>query len=674
MSEDRKRDNGCNQRGIDCNGGADRIDVCTIEPSSIRCDLIDGLPIHQLTKYCEEAGEDKKIYPVSLIQAIFDGKTGIRLDKILSMCNAIYLTYEGDFEHTVAKVQGVQRRKGLIVTYKDITNTISTIRYKSDDLSDEAWNDVDNWEGWSFDTASSDLMDMITAIFSNIEDYPDIYDAINNQIRLVLQDIFTNINNYPAVKQLIVDTTEDNIGDVLADIFAHLNNYPQVKTAFNNAFRTYINNVFGNVNNYPEVVAVIEDAVKDVFENIDDYSNLKNLIESLVNDQFYFFNITNDTSEWYSSSKTFNDYTRYSISESVYEELYDAIVAGKTIIIYANHATKASRVSTARVKNKDVYLQYFIRINETQTSDTTDNKPDVRPEFIIVNVIINAYNNSNNYVGEYIIVRYGFDSFVEYNSNKPNGIPKLNNDGKVAYEQLYPEVVGYEKEFVDQYSPNIGPTQVTVDANEYVTVYSPCMQLTITGGVSHYEEKGTRLVRGNFAGKSYVDVYLFNGATNINVTLDGLKFVPGAQAILTEGARYRFEIFEGFVDVKKIDTEAVSNVIAVVAPASVASNLPEHDDGSKFLNVTYKDMYGITKTEEFDLVYNDETLGSEYYTGLLYIYGDILGQNGIQNLNINTIFTDLPNLSVTVTKDNGVTFTKGSSATTYYYSGRVTLS
>ena len=194
MSEDRIRNNGCNQRAIDCNGGADRIDVCTIEPSSIRCDLIDGLPIHQLTKYCEEAGEDKKIYPVSLIQAIFDGKTGIRLDKILSMCNAIYLTYEGDFEHTVAKVQGVQRRKGLIVTYKDITDTIATVRYKSDDLSDEAWNDVNNWEGWSFDTASSDLMDMITAIFSNIEDYPDIYDAINNQIRLVLQDIFTNIN------------------------------------------------------------------------------------------------------------------------------------------------------------------------------------------------------------------------------------------------------------------------------------------------------------------------------------------------------------------------------------------------------------------------------------------------------------------------------------------------
>lgn len=674
MSEGRIRDNGCSQRNINCGGSVDGIDVCFVTPSTISCDLVDGVPIHQLTKYCEEVGEDKKIYPISVIQAIFDARTGIRLDKVLSMCNAIYLEYEGDFEHTVSKVQGVQRRKGLIVTYRDITNTVSTIRYKSTDLSDEAWNNSDNWEGWSFDTASSDLLDMITSIFSNIEDYPEIYDALKNQINLVVQDVFGNINNYPTVKQLIVDTTEDNLGDVLADIFAHLNNYPQVKTAFDDAFGRYINNVFGHVNNYPQVVNAIKAGVADVLDNLDQHPDLKAIIENAVNSRFYFLDLPSVSSQRYDPNKVFNDYTRRNISKTVYDELTAAITAGKTIVLYTTHATKSSRVVTTRIEGKDIYLQYFVRVNETETTDPTDNKPDIRPEFIIINIIINGYNNSNQYVGEYIVVGYGFDNFVKYNSNKSNGVLALNTDGKIGYEQLYPEVIGYEKSFVDQYSPNIGPTQVTVDANEYVTVYSPCMNLTITGGVSHYEEKGTRLVKGNFAGKSYVDVYLFNGASNISVTLNGLKFVPGAQAILTEGARYRFEIFEGFVDVKKIDTDAVSNVIAIVAPTSVASSLPEHDDGSKFLNVTYKDIYGVTKTEELDLVYNDETPGSEYYEGLLYMYGDVLGQSGIQNLDVNTIFTDLPNLSVSVTKDNGVTFTKGSSATTYYYSGRVMLS
>lgn len=588
MSEDRIRNNGCNQRGIDCNGGADRIDVCTIEPSSIRCDLIDGLPIHQLTKYCEEAGEDKKIYPVSLIQAIFDGKTGIRLDKILSMCNAIYLTYEGDFEHTVAKVQGVQRRKGLIVTYKDITDTIATVRYKSDDLSDEAWNDSDNWEGWSFDTASSDLMDMITAIFSNIEDYPEIYDAISEQIRLVLQDIFTNINNYPAIKQLIVDTTEDNLGDVLADIFAHLNNYPQVKTAFNNAFRTYINNVFGNVNSYPEVVAVIEDAVKDIFENIDDYSNLKNLIESLVNDQFYFFSITNDASELYSSSKRFNDYTRHSVTKTVYDELYAAIVAGKTIIIYANHATKASRVSTARIKSKDVYLQYFIRINETQSSDTTDNKPDVRPEFAIFNVIINAYDNSNNYVGEYIIVRYDFESFVDYNSNKPNGIPKLNNDGKVAYEQLYPEAFGYDSaEWVGRVD------SVKIKPNEYVYVTGTGSPIAIEWDNT---DDVTRILNSGKMYKTYIDWYVAD-TTISSITLpSNVTWVDSAPTVGQK--RYRIEIFGEKASWEIIGTEPTNDkILLYIDSEAIYQALPEDENGQKYLTLRYYNLHGVLVEE-----------------------------------------------------------------------------
>ena len=679
MSEGRIRDNGCSQRNINCGGGVDGIDVCSVTPSTISCDLVDGVPIHQLTKYCEEAGEDKKIYPISVIQAIFDGRTGIRLDKVLSMCNAIYLEYEGDFEHTVSKVQGVQRRKGLIVTYKDITNTISTIRYKSDDLSDESWNNSDNWEGWSFDTVSSDLLDMITAIFSNIEDYPEIYDALKNQINLVVQDVFGHINNYPAIKQLIVDTTEDNLGDVLADIFAHLNNYPQVKAAFNDAFGRYINNVFGHVNNYPQVLNAIKAGVADVLDNIDQHPDLKAIIENAVNSRFYFLDLPSVISQRYNPNKVFNDYTRRNISKTVYNELTAAITAGKTIVLYTAHATKSSRVVTTRIVGKDIYLQYFVRVSETETTDPTDNKPDIRPEFIIINVIINGYDNSNQYVGEYIVVGYVFDTFAKYHGNKANGIVVLNADGKIAYEQLYPEVIGYEKIFEDEYFGNIGNVDITVDANEYITIYHPCMQLDITGGVSHYEEKGTRLVTGNFAGKSYVDVYLFNGASNIQVNLIGLKFIPGAQAVISDSARYRFEIFEGFVDVKKIDTEAVSNAIVVNTNMSAGAQLPEHDDGTKFLNATYRDINGITKTEEFELTYYHEVvpqlqIDEEGYRGELHVYGNTLGQSGIQNLDINTIFTDLPNLGVTITKDNGVTFTKGSSATTYYYSGRVTLS
>lgn len=44
------------------------------------------------------------IYPLTVIQAIFDGKTGTRLDRILASCNSVYLTWEGTFADTVNKL------------------------------------------------------------------------------------------------------------------------------------------------------------------------------------------------------------------------------------------------------------------------------------------------------------------------------------------------------------------------------------------------------------------------------------------------------------------------------------------------------------------------------------------------------------------------------------------
>ena len=48
-------------------------------------------------------------------------------------------------------------RKGYIITYRDVTNINWTQRYNSDDISDAAWTNPDNWEGWSFDTVIKDL-------------------------------------------------------------------------------------------------------------------------------------------------------------------------------------------------------------------------------------------------------------------------------------------------------------------------------------------------------------------------------------------------------------------------------------------------------------------------------------------------------------------------------------
>ena len=150
----------------------------SFDPSKVQCDKEGNMPIHILDKYCEENDTRYNIFPLTVIQAIFDGLTGTRLDRILAACNSVYLTWEGTFADTVNKLDKIYRRKGYIITYRDETNVNWTQRYNSDDISDEAWTNPDNWEGWSFDTVIKDLSEALEEIFTNIGDYKDFLNVL----------------------------------------------------------------------------------------------------------------------------------------------------------------------------------------------------------------------------------------------------------------------------------------------------------------------------------------------------------------------------------------------------------------------------------------------------------------------------------------------------------------
>ena len=108
----------------------------------------DATSLQQLTKIVtDENGEhkEKNVYPVSIIQAIFDGLTGTRLDHILSFGNCIYLLFQGTREATRLMVNSQMRRKGLIIVFKDVDNTIYTQRYINDNFDDASWQNDNNW-------------------------------------------------------------------------------------------------------------------------------------------------------------------------------------------------------------------------------------------------------------------------------------------------------------------------------------------------------------------------------------------------------------------------------------------------------------------------------------------------------------------------------------------------
>ena len=275
----------------------------SFDPSKVQCDKEGNMPIHILDKYCEENDTRYNIYPLTVIQAVFDGLTGTRLDRILAACNSVYLTWEGTFANTVNKLDKIYRRKGYIITYRDATNINWTQRYNSDDISDVAWTNPANWEGWSFDTVIKDLAEALEEIFTNIGDYKDFLDIITSFINDFVINVFNNINNYPE----LIGILSDLVCNCVKNIFANINNYPGLVTCINNAVNSRVDYIFNNIdrfpilknlietkvearvtyifehiNNFTELLNIIKGNIENIFDNIDNHPNLKVVIENKV--------------------------------------------------------------------------------------------------------------------------------------------------------------------------------------------------------------------------------------------------------------------------------------------------------------------------------------------------------------------------------------------------------
>jgi hypothetical protein len=258
----------------------------SFDPSKVQCDKEGNMPIHILDKYCEENDTRYNIYPLTVIQAVFDGLTGTRLDRILAACNSVYLTWEGTFANTVNKLDKIYRRKGYIITYRDATNVNWTQRYNSDDISDAAWTNLDNWEGWSFDTVIKDLAEALEKIFTNIGDYKDFLDVITSFINDFVVNVFNNINNYPKLVEIIKNSTVESLPIIIRDIFNNINEYPELKEMFNQYIKQWTESVFNNISSYPALNQFITNAINshvettigNIFNNIDNYPAIKNLI------------------------------------------------------------------------------------------------------------------------------------------------------------------------------------------------------------------------------------------------------------------------------------------------------------------------------------------------------------------------------------------------------------
>lgn len=103
----------------------------------------------------------KKVFPVSIIQAIYDKLSGITLDEILRNFNCIYVLYKGTKTDTRLSINTNNRRRGLIIVYTDLDNITYTQRFIGTSFDDSSWGSDSNWEDCFVGLGGTDLYNQL---------------------------------------------------------------------------------------------------------------------------------------------------------------------------------------------------------------------------------------------------------------------------------------------------------------------------------------------------------------------------------------------------------------------------------------------------------------------------------------------------------------------------------
>lgn len=298
------------------------------------CKEYSATSIQQLTKLItdKQSGElkEKNVYPISLIQSIFDGITGNRLDVILSLFNCIYIPYGDSKRSTRLKVPNQMRRLGLIITFKDATNTIYTQRYIGTSFDDANWSNDKNWEDCFVSFDSSEAVEQLKQYFTNY---------INNVIGDITGIKFVIVTSLPSVGEkgtiyLIKNNSSTEANNVYDEYIwlADKNSYEKL-----GSFSTSI-----DLSNYqPKLVS------GENIKTINGQSILGNgNIEIVVGDAFpsdgvegQYLKKSNTGVKWDDGDVLYlntMDFARGSVTQDTYNKLVNAITNNKIIYIVSN--------------------------------------------------------------------------------------------------------------------------------------------------------------------------------------------------------------------------------------------------------------------------------------------------------------------------------------------------
>lgn len=388
----------------------------------------DAVYIQQLRKYCKDNKKWNEIFPVTFIQAIYNAANGNRLDTLLAMYNSIFVEYKGSFATTVAAIDNIVRKKGLIITYFDENNLSWTRRYKLHDTSDINFQNEDNWEGYSFDILVDEIYKAIKYIFTNIDKFQDLKNVLIQQITEATENIFNNIEDYTNLYNIFKELIKENINNV----FNNINNYTNLKNLINTNIYNRVDYIFNNIDDFKVLLNKINVAILNrvdyLFNNINNYPELKQLIINSLQVKQLF-----------------------TIEFSVNGDTLDII----------NKDELNSYIENNNVNNNALFT--FIG----KFFDSSNNK-------LLYNLVFTAFVNTNsNYLnldncyGETLIINNGklYKCKINFNINTET---EMSNPNWITYTRKYDDIPTFEFNYI---STNIYSIADIDDYNKYVNSF-----------------------------------------------------------------------------------------------------------------------------------------------------------------------------------------------------------
>lgn len=388
----------------------------------------DAVYIQQLRKYYKDNKKWNEIFPVTFIQAIYNAANGNRLDTLLAMYNSIFVEYKGSFATTVAAIDNIVRKKGLIITYFDENNLSWTRRYKLHDTSDINFQNEDNWEGYNFDILVDEIYKSIEYIFTNIDKFPDLKNVLIQQIIGATENIFNNIEDYTNLYNIFKELIKENINNV----FNNINDYTNLKNLINTNIYNRVDYIFNNIDDFKVLLNKINVAILNrvdyIFNNINNYPELKQLIINSLQAKQLF-----------------------TIEFSVNGDTLDII----------NKDELNSYIENNNVNNNALFT--FIG----KFFDSSNNK-------LLYNLVFTAFVNTNsNYLnldncyGETLIINNGklYKCKINFNIDTET---EMSNPNWITYARKYDDIPTFEFNYI---STNIYSIANIDDYNKYVNSF-----------------------------------------------------------------------------------------------------------------------------------------------------------------------------------------------------------